>query len=395
MSFSSSKIKSSYEALNKYDVDLWVIAGQETDTNTEPMLSVFTENDFIGMSAVVFTKECKAYAICTPIDANGFHHYGVFDEVLVFQSTFEETLSELISRLKPKNIGLNYSKENPAADGLTVGIYNRLKKAFDLANYQGEIVSAQKVCEHVRSCKSEEEIEKIRKACLETQKIFDEAKDFIKEGVNCLDIYHFFQQRTIDKGFGFSWPMSCNPGVFSGSECPVGHMGAIDLVVQKGHLVNIDFGITIDGYSSDMQRMYYLLKDDEDDAPEDIKLAFYAIRDAIAKAASYLKVGVLGVDVDAIARKHITDLGFDEYNCALGHQLGKVAHDGGSLLAPAKPRYNRDDLIRVPILKNSVFTLEPNVKTRCGNIGLEENVVVKDDRAEFLISPQQELYLIR
>ncbi len=394
MTFKVEKIKQATAALNKFNVDMWIIAGQESSINTEPMLDVFTDNDFIGMTAVIFTKE-KAYAISTPLDANGYRHEGVFDEVFVFDSTFEETLAEVVKKLNPNKIALNYSRENPASDGLTVGIYNRLKKGFELADYRGEVISAQKICEMVRSMKTEEEVAAIKYACEQTQVIFDEAKDFIKAGVNLREIVQFFQNQTESKGYGYSWPKSCNPGVFSGPDCPSGHMGAVDLLVEKGHLVNIDFGITINGYSSDMQRMYYILKDDETDAPEDVKAAFYAIRDGIKKAADYLKTGVLGIDVDSVAREYITGLGYPSWGSALGHQLGRVAHDGGCLLAPEKPRYNRDDLIRSPILKNSVFTLEPNVKTRCGGIGLEEDVVVKDDKAYFLVEPQQELYLIK
>ena len=232
-------------------------------------------------------------------------------------------------------------------------------------------------------------------ACEEAEKIFNDAKRFIKPGMNCQDVYKFFQDETERKGFGYSWPKSCNPGVFSGYGCPGGHMGAPDFPIKKGSVVNVDFGIIVDGYSCDLQRMYYMLDDGEEDAPDDIKNAFYVIRDAIEMAAKALKPGTLGIDIDKIARDHVVNNGFAEYNCALGHPMGKVAHNGGPLLAPAKPRYDKDELIRTPLFENMVFTLEPGLETRAGHIGLEEDVVVKKDGAQFIVEPQRELYLIK
>ena len=41
-----------------------------------------------------------------------------------------------------------------------------------------------------------------------------------------------------------------------------------------------------------------------------------------------------------------------------------------------------------------VFTLEPGVPTRAGRLGIEEDVRVTENGAEFLLEPQQELYLV-
>ena len=172
-------------------------------------------------------------------------------------------------------------------------------------------------------------------------------------------------------------------------------MGAPDHLIDYGDVVNIDFGIRIDGYSCDLQRMYYVLRPDEDKAPDDIVASFNVVRDAIKMAAEALKPGVTGIEVDTVARDYIVNKGYPSWNAALGHQLGQVAHDGGPLLGPAKPRYDRDELIRTPLKKNMVFTLEPGIPTRAGRIGLEEDVVVREDGAEFITPPQEELYLIR
>ncbi|NLW70840.1 MAG: aminopeptidase P family protein [Eubacteriaceae bacterium] len=395
MGFIKEKVDVALRAIKEEKIGMWIIAGQESATNSEPILDVMADSEFIGMTAVIFNDDGTSAVICTPIDYNGYAMQNIFTEVMAFPVSFAQTLSEYIARKNPSNIALNYSLDNPAADGLSYGSYLTVKQAIDLAGYKGEVISAQKAACIVRGIKLDYEIERMKKACAVTQEIFDAAKDFIKPGMNCQDVYKFFNDEVERRKVGLSWPASCNPGVFSGYGCPSGHMGAPDWIIKKGDLVNIDFGILVDGYGSDIQRMYYILNDGETDAPEDIKKAFYAVRDGIAMAAKALVPGVTGLEVDTVARQYITSLGYADWNAALGHQLGKYAHDGGPLLGPEKPRYNRDELIRTPLKEGYVFTLEPGVPTRCGRIGIEEDAVVREGGAQFLLEPQQELYLIK
>lgn len=394
MAFYKEKIDIAIQALKDHDLDMWIVAGQESATNSEPVLDVMGDAEFIGCTALIFNKDGTSAVVCTPLDMHGYIHAGVFDEVIDFPVKFEQTVGEYIKKKAPKNIALNFSKNNPASDGLSVGMYQLLLKAFEIAGFDGEVVSAQPVVNMVRGIKLPHEIERIRKACQVTQEIFDAAKDFIRPGINCKDIYQFFTDEVKRRRVGYSWPASCNPGVFSGFGCPNGHMGAPDFPVKAGDVVNIDFGIVVDGYASDMQRMYYLLKPGETDAPEEVKKAFYCVRDSIQMTAEFMKPGVTGLEVDTVCRNNIIAGGYDSYGFATGHQLGRVAHDGGPLLGPKKPRYDRPDLIGVPLKEGFVFTIEPGVETSRGHIGMEEDVVVRKDGAEFLVPPQRELYLI-
>ncbi|MDD6467955.1 MAG: Xaa-Pro peptidase family protein [Erysipelotrichaceae bacterium] len=395
MGFNKGKIEIAYRSLEQNDVDMWIVAGQESATKSEPVLDILSDTEFIGKTALIFTKDHKARVVCTPIDANGYVMTNAFDEVRPFPISFVDTLAEVIAEVKPKNIALDYSKNNPSADGLSVGMYQLIQEAVKKSNVETEVISAEKIVTLVRGIKTEEEIEKIKRAVIETEIIFNDAKEYIRAGMNCQDVYRFFQNEVERKGFGYSWPKSQNPGVVSGIGCPQGHVGAPDFVIKKGDVVNVDFGIVLDGYASDIQRMYYMLKDDETDAPEDVKAAFYAVRDGILLAAKALKPGVTGNYVDSIARDYITNLGYPSWNAALGHQIGKVAHDGGPILGPRRPRYNRPELIDSPLYENMCFTLEPGVPTSAGRLGLEEDVVVRKDGAEFLVPPQMELYLIK
>ena len=169
MAFYKEKIDIACQALRDNDLDMWIVAGQESATNSEPVLDVMGDAEFIGCTALIFNKDGTSAVVCTPLDMNGYIHAGVFDEVIDFPVKFEQTLGAYIQKKSPKTIALDFSLNNPASDGLTVGMYQLLQKAFELAGFDGEVVSAQPIVNMVRGIKLPHEVEKIRKACQVTQ----------------------------------------------------------------------------------------------------------------------------------------------------------------------------------------------------------------------------------
>ena len=104
--------------------------------------------------------------------------------------------------------------------------------------------------------------------------------------------------------------------------------------------------------------------------------------------------GSLGKDVDAVARGHIVDQGFDEYPHALGHQIGRQAHDGAGLLCPEWERYGKKPYAVVE--EGQCYTLEPRALVPGHGVAtIEEIVVVTADGVRYLSDPQTEIWLVR
>ena len=94
-----------------------------------------------------------------------------------------------------------------------------------------------------------------------------------------------------------------------------------------------------------------------------------------------------------IAREIITAAGYEEFPHALGHQVGRFAHDGTALLGPPWEKYASKPF--EPIEKGMVFTLEPRLTIpERGIATIEEMIVVSDEGASYLSKPQKELWLI-
>ena len=163
--------------------------------------------------------------------------------------------------------------------------------------------------------------------------------------------------------------------------------------MERGHIIHFDFGVKYEGYCSDIQRVCYVLREGETEAPLEVQRGFITIRTAIEKSREAMKIGTAGKEVDIISRDIVTDSGYPEFNYALGHQLGRVAHDGGALLGPLWEKYG--DSPNQKLEAGQIFTIEPGLAvTGYGYLGLEEDVVMTNKGAEYLGDPQREIILL-
>jgi Xaa-Pro aminopeptidase len=245
----------------------------------------------------------------------------------------------------------------------------------------------------LRGRKTSLEIERIRPAIAETEEIFAVVSGQLRPGLRETDIAAIFHDEVSQRGLVTAWEADQCPAVDAGPEKDVGHTGPTGLEAQRGMLVHIDFGVEKDGYCSDLQRMWYLLDEGETEPPAEVVTAWDAVWASMDAGAAVLRPGVQGYEVDAAARARLVAAGYEEPMHALGHQLGRAVHDGGTLLAPLWDRYG--DSPRGPVEENQVYTLEYGVPVPGrGYVALEEDVLVTSDGIEWLSTPQRELWLV-
>jgi Xaa-Pro aminopeptidase len=379
--------------LEEHGVDLWLTLVRETLLTRDPSLDLIAGTYCAWQSAFLLSRSGERIAIVGRYDAPSVEQLGVYSEVVGYDESIRPGLRETIERLDPETIALNYSKSDPAADGLTHGLWLVLLKTLDGTPYADRLVSSKPLVASLRGRKSPFEIARIRAAVEEAEEIFARAGERIGPGMKETEIAAVMQAEVSRRGLGYAWEADHCPAVNAGPEKEVGHSGPTELETRRGELLHMDFGVEKDGYCSDLQRVWYLLDDGESEPPEEVLSAWNAVWASMDAGAAVLRPGVPGHEVDAAARASLVSAGYEEPKYALGHQLGRSAHDGGTLLGPRWDRYGDAPLGLVE--EGNVYTLEYGAPVPGrGYIGLEEDVLVTPDGLEWLSKPQRELWLV-
>jgi len=388
------KIKQAVSLLKETGIDCWITFVRESSINGDPVLPFLVNADVTWHSAFIINSDGTTKAIVGLYDKLSIEDLGVYDEVMGYITGIKEPLLTYLKSVNPKKIAINFSKESEICDGLTYGMYLTLHEYLAEIGFQNRLVSSEKIVSALRERKSPFEIETMVKAIRQTEEIFDKVAGFIKPGKTEAEIAEFMRNEVKSRKLGFSWEPSVCPSVFTGPDTADAHYGPTGRVVERGHILNMDFGVKTDNYVSDMQRTFYILREEEDKAPDDVMHGFNTIVESIEQARQAIKPGVPCFMIDEICRNYIVDKGYEEFPHALGHQVGRFAHDGTAILGPKWEKY-ADRPLRL-IEKDMVFTLEPRltVKNR-GVATIEEMVVVTETGAEFLSIPQKEIILIK
>ena len=388
------KQQQAVEILNEKNIDMWLTFVRETGNIKDPMMDMIVGTGATWHSAFIITKTGETIAIIGSLEEANMKTVGTFKKIIPYLKSVKNDLIKTLEEIDPEKIAINYSRNSSLADGLTHGVYLELIDILENTPYKFRLISSEEIVAALRGRKSQTEVDLIKKAIDETLIIFDQVTDFIEPGKSEKDIAEFVRGIVKEKEFEFAWDEEHCPAVFTGPDTAGAHSGPTDRKIQRGHVINMDFGIKYNGYCSDLQRTWYVLREGEDNAPEEVLKGFNVIRDSIQMAAEAIRPGKAGWEIDKIARDYIVENGYEEYPHGLGHQVGRVAHDGGALLGPRWERYG--NLPYIPIEVGNVFTIEPRLTIPGYGIAtIEEIVWVKENGVEFLSPPQTEIYLIK
>ncbi|RCK72436.1 MAG: Aminopeptidase YpdF (MP-, MA-, MS-, AP-, NP- specific) [Ignavibacteriae bacterium] len=387
------KIKQAVEILKGKDIDMWLTFVRESSLIPDPMIDITVGTHSTWQTAYIITKYGDTIAIAGSLDVANIKAYGYYKDVIGYVESIKEPLLRILDKIKPNKIAINFSTDTVIADGLTHGMYLSLMRYLEGTGYEDKIISSERIISALRGRKSKTEIKYIKEAIVETLRIFDKVSKFIKPGKTEQEVANYILNLVRKTKLETAWDEKQCPAVFSGPESAGAHAEPTKRKIQGGHILNIDFGVRKNGYCSDLQRTWYIRRKGEKTVPKEVHKGFNVIIEAIARAAEALKAGVQGYEIDAIARDYITSQGYKEYPHALGHQIGRSAHDGGGLLCPKWDRYG--NLPYEKVETGQVYTLEPRLTVEGYGIAtVEEIVLVTDSGCKFLSKPQKQIWVI-
>ena len=386
MNLQKLKISQTKELLKELGIDVWVVFVRETPMMADPVLALVVGHEVTWQSFFIYTSDGQSLALVGNFDKDNFIRSGCFDKVLTYTQSVKEQFVDLITEQDPQKIALNYSTSDSAADGLTHGMFMLISEYLEETPYHSRIISAEEIVSKLRSRKLPEEINLLKKAAEIAAEVWEEISHEIKIGMTEKEVAAIIDSKIKERGCTNSFDTLVN----AGDKTDPGHGLPTAAKIDKGDLVHIDFGVLYQGFCSDIQRLLYFNRPDENSPPAELLDAFNTVRDIITETGKECRPGKKGYEIDQIARKILTDHGYPEYQHALGHQLGRSVHDGGAILGPEWARYGITPAM--PLEENNVFTLELEIMLPgIGCVGLEEDMCITKEGAEFLCNRQKEL----
>jgi Xaa-Pro aminopeptidase len=388
------KIDQAVQLLDDLEIDAWLTFARESSQTPDPALDLIYPYGVTWPSAFYIARDGERVAFLGRHDAPNAEKLGAYSRIIPYDESIEPSLVGFLSEQAPKKLAINRSINDSSSDGLTSGMLQILEGYLAEAGISPQAtISSETVLARLRGRKTDKEIALIEAAIDTTQRIFRQIGAELRSGMTEVDVANRFHQTVAELGIGYAWDPMGNPLVNTGPHSSPGHAVPGELAIEPGHLVHIDFGVKQDGFCSDLQRTWYLPKSGETDVPEPVVQAWDASRAALLAGANHMRPGVMGWEVDAAARASLVKAGYPEYQHAFGHHLGRVAHDGGTVLGPRWDRYGQ--LPYGQLEEGNVFAIELGVIVEgYGPVYLEENVKVSSDGIVWLSQPQTEIWLL-
>jgi Xaa-Pro aminopeptidase len=388
------KVEQAIGVLREKNVDMWITFVRETQMMRDPAMGLIVSPvlQMTWHSAFILTRNDDRIAIVGRFDKENIEDLGTYRQVIGYDQGIAKPLLDTLRRLNPQSIAINTSENDPAADGLSHGLWTTLLDILKGTPYT-RMISAEEIINALRGRKTPTEIARVKEAVVETESIFDEVTAYLKPGLTGIAIADFIHDRMKARDLATSWEYDYCPIVTAGPKSPVGHAAPGPIPAERGHLLHVDFGVIKNRYVSDLQRTWYLLSDGETRPPDEVQRGFDAVRGAILAGAEALKPGTPGWAVDQAARSTLIKAGYPEYLHATGHHIGQSVHDGATVLGPRWERYG--ETINGLVEVGNIFTLELGVSVlERGYVGLEEDVLVTANGVEWLSKPQTELICV-
>ncbi len=269
------------------------------------------------------------------------------------------------ARLKLRNLGVEAEHTSLAASTAlrqALGGGPRLREASGLV-------------ESARMIKEGDEIKAIQAAARLGVRLLDVALTALRPGVREVEVAGELEHAARKAGAS---EMSFDTIVASGPRSALPHGHASTARIPANGFVILDFGVTLDGYCSDMTRTVHMGR-----CTAAGRRMYQAVWQAQEAAVAAVGPGVSAGAVDAAARSVLRSAGLDQFfTHSTGHGVGLEIHE--------PPRLGRGQ--EQPLEPGMVVTIEPGVYIAGkGGVRIEDMVVVTAAGGRVLTPAPREL----
>jgi Xaa-Pro aminopeptidase len=266
-------------------------------------------------------------------------------------------------------------------DGKKIGVEPRQLRLLEFRHVragapEADFPDASEALGSLRLRKDESEVGAMRRAVKVAQDALEAVIPSIKAGMTEKELAGELNVRLLEHGSESELPFP--PIVSGGPNSANPHASPSDRKLQRGDLLVVDWGATVDGYISDLTRTFAVGQVE----PEFKKIAGIVLgANEAGRAAG--RPGVPCANVDMAARAVIEQAGYGVYfTHRTGHGIGMEGHE--------EP-YMRGDNMQM-LYPGMAYTVEPGIYLpNRGGVRIEDNVVVTKDGLDVLSDMPREL----
>jgi len=389
------------DMMRRHNIDMWIIVNEEfhNDPLTEYVAPPrpYTGNRDIFVFIDTGTSLRKV-AVTGYAEENVKRFFEEEDE----PKPADQQLAALYAEYHPKHIGLSIGARRGVQRSLTHDTYQFLVKSMG-ADAESHFVSAADLIEEYSDTRLPEEFESYKTLVALTDELTKRAfsnevihpgkttvgdvRRWLYDAMGANDVGTWFQQdiRLQRKGL----VPSTSRGFLA--------IAPESMVIQPGDVLHVDFGITCMGFSTDWQKMAYVLLPGEKDAPEGLRNAMKntnILQDALM---TYSRPGKLAGEVynEIMAEMNRRGIEAKVYSHPIGfqgHGLGAALDYRAAQQSASEGRHLRN---------GSYLSMELNTATPVPEWGgqkvfvmMEDDVYLTNDGFKTFLPRQTSYYLI-
>ena len=291
-------------------------------------------------------------------------------------------LKRIVAERNPKTIALNMGGTRGATNGITHDTYKYLTDTLG-PDYASRFVSATPLIVEYMDTRLPEELETYRTAValtdILTQRAF--SNEVITPGKTTVgDVRFWFLQQVNNLGLSVWFQADLRvqrQNHVTGKTLQFLEVAEESTVIQRGDVIHIDCGLNYMGLSTDWQKMGYILRPGEKDAPEGLKKALTNTNRLQDALFTHIKIGAKGFEVYEATMADMKTAGIEAM--IYSHSVGNQGHALGASIdfrrpttgAPPEPAFR----------EGSYTSIELNTSTPVPEWGGQKVTIMMEDDA--------------
>jgi Xaa-Pro dipeptidase len=388
--------------MRRHKIGMWIVVNEEfnSDPATEylvPPIPMVGSRDFF-IFADTGGERLEKIAIVRYAEERLKNHYEMKS---VPRDKLAETLRATIAKYNPPTIALNTGGTRGQQNGLSHASYKFLADTLG-AETEKKFVSAANFLTEFFDTRLPEELEHYRTAVLVTDILTRRAfsNEVITPGKTTVgDVRWWLIQQVNNLGLGIWFQPDLRvQRQANKAETNQQFLAVADesVVLERGDLIHVDFGLNYMGLSTDWQKHAYILQKGERDAPAGLKAALKntnRLQDAIFEVA---RAGMTGAEVYQAAMEKMKKEGIEAM--IYSHPIGAHGHGLGASIDFRRAITGAEERLRLgsyTSIELNTSTPVPEWNNQKVTIMAEDDAVMTEKGYEFFRPRQTEFYLIR